>query len=98
MITATPIRQLAAPASRTDRAETRRRPRPEERSGYENAAVGGEIPSGVRAGLERRHESVAPERDHSRAGPQQASLFPHPLPHHPGAADLGNRGEDEQHC
>jgi hypothetical protein len=50
----------------------------------------------MRVRLQGRDESVGPEREDSRADPEEPAMFPHALPDQPGAADLGECGEDEQ--
>jgi hypothetical protein len=50
---------------------------------------------GVR--LERRDEAIGSEREHATRRPQHAPVLAHALPHEPGAPDLRQRGESEQH-
>jgi hypothetical protein len=44
-----------------------------------------------------RDEPVSPERKHPGADPEQAAVLADALPDQPGAADLGNGGQHEQH-
>jgi hypothetical protein len=46
--------------------------------------------------LQGGDEPVDAERENAGADPEQAAVFPNALPDQPGAADLRQRGEDEQ--
>jgi len=50
----------------------------------------------VLEGLEGGNEPVEAEGDDTRSHQHGASLFSHPLPHEPGATDLGDGGDYEQ--
>jgi hypothetical protein len=70
---------------------------PGKRTGDENPTVGGQDPAEVRIRLERGEEPVAPQRDHTRGDPRRAAVFSPALPDQPGAADLRDGGNPEQH-
>ena len=97
MMTATPTRQISAPSDvpAVGPEPVERHP-PQQRPGHEHPAVGGEDAPEVRIRLQGRDEPVEPERDHPGADPDPAAVLAHALPDQPRAADLGQRGEDEQ--
>jgi RNA polymerase sigma factor (sigma-70 family) len=69
---------------------------PEQRPGDEDPAVGREDAAEARVGLQGGDEAVEPEGDDPTADPEPPPVLAHPLPHEPGTADLGERGEDEE--
>src|SRR5690606_12254716 len=77
------------------RAEPVERHTPQQRSGDEHSAVGGEDTAEVRIGLQGGDETVDAEGNDAGADPDPAPVLAHTLPHQPGTADLGDGSQDE---
>jgi hypothetical protein len=76
--------------------ETVHQDTPQQRTRHEHPAVGGQDAAEVRVGLQRRHESVSAQREHSGADPREAPPLPNALPHEPRPADLRHGCQGEQ--
>ena len=69
---------------------------PGQRAGHEDPAVGGEDAPEVGVVPEGGDEPVGGQRGDAGTDPGEPAVLAHPLPDHPGATDLGERGNREQ--
>jgi hypothetical protein len=97
MMTATPIKQIAAPKrSKRSGPEPVEDHAPGKRASDEHARVGGQHPPEVRIGLEGGDESVSEQGNPAEQRQPPRPALSEGLPHQVGAADLGNRRNSEE--
>ena len=69
---------------------------PHQRTGHEDAAIGGHDPTEMSLWLQRHQQAVPTEDQHPGTHPEQAPILSHALPYQPRSTDLGNSGNHEE--